>query len=75
MKFKILISDKIADEGIRLLEEKCCQVTKAWDIQKTELQNTIGEYDAIIVRSATKITADLIVKANKLKVISAVKKG
>ena len=69
VKFKILISDKIADEGIKLLEEKCCQVTKAWDMPKTELQNTIGEYDAIIVRSATKITADLIVKAKKLKVI------
>jgi len=69
MKFKILISDKIADEGIKLLEEKCCQVTKAWNMQKNELQKTIGEYDAIIVRSATKITADLIAKAKKLKVI------
>jgi D-3-phosphoglycerate dehydrogenase len=69
MKFKILICDKIADEGITLMEEKGYQVTKAWNLPKTELQKIVSEYDAIIVRSATKVTADLIVAAKKLKII------
>jgi len=75
MKYKILICDRIADEGVKLLEEKGCQVTKAWNMQKSELPQIIGEYDAIIVRSATKITADLIAKAKKLKVIGRAGEG
>jgi len=67
--YKILITDKIFDEGIKLLETKGYQVTKAWDKSKTEILNIIGEYDALIVRSATKVTAELIAQARKLKVI------
>lgn len=69
MTYKILITDKIFDEGIKLLETKGYQVTKAWDKSKTEILNIIGEYDALIVRSATKVTAELIAQARKLKVI------
>ena len=69
MTFKVLISDPIFDEGIKLLEQKGYGVTKAWDLPKSELSKIIGEYDALIVRSATKVNAELIVKAKKLKVI------
>lgn len=69
MTFKILIADRIFDEGIHLLEEKGYLVTRAWDKPKTDLQETIGDYDALIVRSATKVTAELLAKAKKLKVI------
>jgi D-3-phosphoglycerate dehydrogenase len=75
MTYKILICDKITDEGIKLLEENDCQVTKAWNMPKTELQTIIGEYDALIVRSATKVTADLLAKAEKLKVIGRAGEG
>jgi D-3-phosphoglycerate dehydrogenase len=67
--FKILIADRIFDEGIQLLEEKGYAVTKAWDRPKIDLPKIIGEYDALIVRSATKVTGDLIAKAKNLKVI------
>ena len=69
MTQKVLISDPIFDEGIKLLEQKGYQVTKAWDLPKAELQNIISDYDALIVRSATKVNADLIAKAKNLKVI------
>lgn len=69
MTYKILITDKIFDEGIKLLETKGYQVTKAWSKPKTEIFNIIGEYDALIVRSTTKVTAELITQAKKLKVI------
>lgn len=69
MIVKVLITDPIFDEGIRLLEQKGYQVTKAWDLPKADLRNIIDEYDALIVRSATKVNADLISKAKKLKVI------
>jgi D-3-phosphoglycerate dehydrogenase len=67
--FKVLISDPIFDEGVKLLEQKGYIVKKGWDIPKADLPNIIGEYDALIVRSATKANAELIAKAKNLKVI------
>jgi len=67
--FKILICDKIADAGIKLLEENGYKVMKAWDTPKDELPEIVGEYDALIVRSATKVKGDLIVNGQNLKVI------
>jgi D-3-phosphoglycerate dehydrogenase len=75
MKLKILICDRIADEGIGLMEEKGYQVTKGWNLPKTELPKIVGEYDALIVRSATKVNADLIANAKKLKVIGRAGEG
>lgn len=69
MAFKILICDKIADAGIKLLEENGYKVMKAWDTPKDELPEIVGEYDALIVRSATKVKGDLIVNGQNLKVI------
>ncbi len=75
MTYKILITDKIFDEGIKLLETKGYQVTKAWSKPKTEIFNIISEYDALIVRSTTKVTAELITQAKKLKVIGRAGEG
>lgn len=75
LTFKILICDKIADEGINLLKEKGYQLTKAWNTPKTELPNIIGEYNALIVRSATKVNADLLANAQKLRVIGRAGEG
>ncbi|MCW4023528.1 MAG: hydroxyacid dehydrogenase [Candidatus Bathyarchaeota archaeon] len=75
MSFKVLVSDKISQEGIALLEEKGYQVTKAWDIPKTELPKIIGEYDALIVRSATKVKGELLENAKKLRVIGRAGEG
>lgn len=75
MVFKVLISDKIADDGIKLLEEKGCQVTKAWDLPKTELPKIIADFDVFIVRSATKVKGDILGNAKKLKVIGRAGEG
>ena len=75
MTFKVLISDKIADEGIKLLEEKGYQVKRAWDMPKTELPKIVADYDALIVRSATKVKGDLLANAKKLKIIGRAGEG
>jgi D-3-phosphoglycerate dehydrogenase len=72
---KILICDRIAYEGINMMEGKGYEVTKAWDTPKNQLANLIGNYDAIIVRSATKVTAELLANAKKLKVIGRAGEG
>jgi D-3-phosphoglycerate dehydrogenase len=75
LTFKILICDKIADEGIKLMEEKGYEITKAWDVSKPQLSDVIGKYDALIVRSATKVKGDLLAKAKKLRVIGRAGEG
>jgi D-3-phosphoglycerate dehydrogenase / 2-oxoglutarate reductase len=62
---KILIRESIAEAGIDLLRER-------FDVDVEpdgDLAETIGGYDAIIIRSGTKLTADLIERADRLKVI------
>jgi D-3-phosphoglycerate dehydrogenase / 2-oxoglutarate reductase len=64
-KPKVLIREEIAEPGIRLLQER-------FDVdldRDSELADRIAEYDAIVIRSATKLTGDLIERATKLKVI------
>jgi D-3-phosphoglycerate dehydrogenase len=73
--FKILISDKIFEEGIKLLEKRGYQVTRAWDTPKNELPKIIADYDALIVRSATKVRGELLDNAKKLKVIGRAGEG
>ncbi len=75
MTFKILISDKIADEGIKILEEKGYRVTRAWNIPKTKLPKIIADYDVLIVRSATKVKGELLDNAKKLRVIGRAGEG
>jgi D-3-phosphoglycerate dehydrogenase len=75
VKFKILICDRIAEEGIKQMEEKGYEVTRGWDLPKTELPKIVSEYDALIVRSATNVKADLIAMAKKLKVIGRAGEG
>ncbi len=75
MTVRILISDKIFEEGIRLLEEKGYQVTRAWDMPKADLPNIISDYDVLIVRSATKVKGELLDNAKKLRVIGRAGEG
>ena len=75
MTIKILVSDKIFDEGIRLLEEKGYQVTRAWDTPKSELPKIIADYDVLIVRSATKVKGELLDNAKRLRVIGRAGEG
>lgn len=64
---KVLVSDKIADEGIELLEKEF-QVDIKTGLDENELLDVIQDYDALIVRSSTQVTGKVIRKSN-LKVI------
>jgi len=67
---KILISDPLSEKGLKIMRE-----VKEFDVHiKTELKpealkEIIKDYDALIVRSATSVTKDVIAQAAKLKVI------
>lgn len=67
---KILVSDPLSEEGIKILKEhKEFQVDVKTDLKPDALKEIIKDYDALVVRSATKVTKDIIAQAQKLKVI------
>lgn len=65
---RVLVSDPIAPEGIAILK-KVADVDVKTGLPKEELASIIGEYDALAVRSETKVTADVIAAAKNLKII------
>ncbi|MFH1588229.1 MAG: hydroxyacid dehydrogenase [Candidatus Diapherotrites archaeon] len=66
---KILISDKIAAKGVQYLKEQGFEVEESFDLSEEKLCEKINEFDALIVRSATKATRKVIEAGEKLKVI------
>jgi D-3-phosphoglycerate dehydrogenase len=65
---KILIADPIADEGIQILSNHA-RVDIKTKLQPEQLKTIIGEYDALVVRSQTRVGAEIIEAGKKLKVI------
>jgi len=65
----ILISDTLPDICRQILEEKEMTVTYRPDLAADELLEIIGDFEGLIVRSGTKVTADVIRRGEKLKVI------
>jgi D-3-phosphoglycerate dehydrogenase len=65
VKARVLVREQIADAGVELLRERY-----RVDVdQNGDLVERIADYDAIIIRSATKLTAELIERGERLKVI------
>src|ERR1700761_1260363 len=65
---KVLVKEKIADTGVDLLRSKF-DVDLGLDMSEEEFRAKLPEYDAILIRSATKMTAELIDLATSMKVI------
>lgn len=66
---KIMISDKLPEQAVERVKKAGHEVFIAWDEPKEKLPELIGEYDALIIRSATKAKGDLLNAGTNLKVI------
>ena len=68
---KILITDRIAQEGIDLLHFQLpeAQVDERPGLKPDELKAIIGDYHALIVRSETQVTSDVLAAATNLKIV------
>jgi D-3-phosphoglycerate dehydrogenase len=67
---KILVSDNLSKLGVEILQkESGIKVDVNTGLAEEELIKIIPEYDGLIVRSATKVTADVIAAAKNLKVV------
>ncbi len=67
-RLRVLVKEKIGDSGVELLQRHFdVEVGIEWTDE--ELAERIGDYHGILIRSATKMTADLIARASSLRVI------
>ena len=65
---RVLVKEKIADAGVELLRREF-EVELGLDWDDAMLAERIGDFDAILIRSGTKLTAELIDRAERLRVI------
>jgi D-3-phosphoglycerate dehydrogenase len=72
---KILISDNLSDKGVEILKTAGFDVDIKTGMTPDELKAVIGQYDGIVIRSATKLTEDVIACAENLKVIGRAGSG
>jgi D-3-phosphoglycerate dehydrogenase len=64
---KVIVADKISERGVKLLKEQ-----PGWNVvltTKETLNAEIADADALVVRSATKVTPELLAKAQRLRVV------
>ncbi len=67
---KILVSDNLGEIGIQMFKDEAgFQVDVRTGLSPESLKEIIGAYDALVIRSATKVTEDLLAAAENLKVI------
>jgi D-3-phosphoglycerate dehydrogenase / 2-oxoglutarate reductase len=66
---RVLVKEKIGEPGVQLLRDAGLDVDLGLEWAHGELAERIGSYEGILIRSATKLTADLIDRAERLRVI------
>jgi len=67
---KILVSDKLSSDGLAILSNGGqFEVDYKPEITPEEIESTIEQYDALVIRSRTTVTSSIIAKANRLRVI------
>ena len=63
---RVLVAEDIGASGVELLREHF-DVDTAFDSGDFDLEGRIGDYDGLLIRSATKVTGELIEKAGNLR--------
>lgn len=69
MSKKVLVTEAIADEAIQMMENSGYEVHKKLGLTEEELVSVIPEYNALIIRSATKVTDKVISAADNLRIV------
>ena len=72
---KVLISDNISPKCIEILKNAGLEVEVKVGLKPEELKACIGAYHGLVIRSATRVTADIIDAAQNLKVIGRAGSG
>lgn len=68
MRNRVLVCDPLAEEGLAILRGSC-DVDVKTDLPEDEIVRIVGEYDALVVRSGTNVTARIIEAGKRLRII------
>lgn len=68
-EIKVLITDSLSKKGVEILEKEGIEVNMDTSLKGDKLKKEIGKYDALLIRSGTQVTAGVIEKADRLKII------
>ncbi len=68
-KPKVLISDSMSSQAVTIFEERGIDVVQPGKLNDGELADMIGEFDGLAIRSATRVTEDLLERAPRLRVV------
>jgi D-3-phosphoglycerate dehydrogenase len=66
---KVLISDQMDPQAAEIFRARGVEVDEKTGLSRDELKSIIGDYDGLAIRSATKVTADVLEAAANLKVV------
>jgi D-3-phosphoglycerate dehydrogenase len=66
---KVLISDKLSPRAVEIFKERGVEVDYLTDLTPTQLIERIPEYDGLAIRSSTKVTAEVLAAATRLRVV------
>jgi D-3-phosphoglycerate dehydrogenase len=66
---RILVSDDVSDTGLDPLRSAGMSVEKVTGLKPSDLREKIRDYDGLVVRSETKVTAELIEAASRLRAV------
>lgn len=69
MAKKVLVTEKLAEAGLDILRERGCEVDVLLELAPADLVAAVPAYDALIVRSATQVTREVVDAAVNLKII------
>jgi D-3-phosphoglycerate dehydrogenase/(S)-sulfolactate dehydrogenase len=69
MAHRVLVSDDLSPEAVRILRQAGLEVDVRVGLDARQLEEIVADYDALAVRSATKVTARLLERAARLKVV------
>ena len=72
---KILVSDNLSKQGVEILQKAGLTVVVKTKMPKDELLREIKDYEGLIIRSGTKVTAEVIAAADKLRIIGRAGSG
>ncbi len=67
---RVLVAEKIGESGIELLQRAGLEVEIGTSWDRAELERRIADFDGILIRSATQVDADLLAKADRLRVVA-----
>ena len=70
MIMKVLITTKLAQKGIDIVKAAGFEAVTMLDLSEAELAKVIGDYDALIIRSESKVTANVLASPGKLKAVA-----